>query len=765
MKPEILATLPASAVAFDVETHLIQVGLLAPPLVCGSTASVRGPKGYIHDREDARKAIENILETDLVIVGANIVYDLLVCAVEAAKRGQDIMPLIFKKFREDRVWDIAIAEQLHAIAEDTLGLDPETKQMLRDHVTNKMAGYSLDTISRLRLGITSAKVNDDYRLQYHELADIPIDEWPEVARIYPIDDAVNTFNCFKAQLPPPEAWNPPASNGPMPSPHNPHKGVRNVWDLANQCRYDWAAHTAAAWGFHRDPVAIAKLKSDTIESRKSELEYFVEIGFMRIEKLPAGKAAFPGETKVCANQGVIKKRSIEAFGAVDHCDVCGGSGKIQRPAKVSEKTGKLLKAPKPINCQDCNASGYTLEGVPFIRAEKGGISIGRDALYESGDDLLIRYAEMIETNKILSTYSPWLEEGITDEQNPPRTLYPNCLVKSGRGSYRDVVHQLPRDLGVRECIIARDGMYLVSVDFEGGELVTHAQDCLDYIGWSKMAEALNAGTKVHDLLGAAIAGIPYEEFLIRRKVEKFLADCRQSAKPINFGCPGLMGAATLVIQQRKQGPDTTAPDGRVYKGLRFCLLAGGEKECGTVKITEWKNRPCNPICKRCVETAEELRMIWFDLFPENHEYFKIIGQIANGEYGELIQPWSGRIRGEQKICSIANSPFQGRLADILKRAAFNVAEEQFCVPESPAYGSRSILFAHDEILAEAPISIAAGAASRISEIMIEAANVICPDVTMNAEPTLMRRFYKGAEPCFDSAGTLIPWEPKEKAAV
>jgi len=380
----------------------------------------------------------------------------------------------------------------------------------------------------------------------------------------------------------------------------------------------------------------------------------------------------------------------------------------------------------------------------------------------TGHDDLIRYAFMAETNKLLTTYIPWLEKGMTPESNPPLNLRPNVLVKSGRASGGQE-HQLPRSLGVRECIIARPGHVLISSDYESGELFTHGQNCLDYVGFSKLADALNAGTKVHDLLGCEIAGIPYTDFLSRKGEDKFLRDCRQSAKPINFGCPGLMGAATLVAQQRKQEPDTPAPDGsKIYKGLRFCLLTGGEQVCGHTMITEWKGRPVNPVCLRCVETAEKLRNIWFDLFPENHKYFELAAEIADSENPELMQPWSGRIRGESKICSIANSPFQGRLADAMKLATCRVQDEAFCAPQSDVYGSRVILVAHDEIVAEAPEEQAHEAGERIAAIMVEALSEVCPDMrTIAAEPALMRRWYKGADQARDSNGRLIPWEPSE----
>lgn len=756
MKLENLQTFKERALAFDTETHLIQPGLLAPPMVCGSMA--RGSEARLLDKEDCRYQFIQALESDAILVGANIAYDMLVMAVDLARnKGVDAMPLIFKAYREERVWDVLIAEQLNAIANDCLGFHPETRSPVY---------YTLDDCVNIRLGRDNAKANDIWRKRYAELDGQPIDTWPEQARTYPVDDAVNTLELALAQIPSPEGMQPPQANGPIPSPHNPHKGIRNAWDMTRQVRYAWAAHLGAAWGFKRDLEAVAELEARVKDGRRKDLMFFVGEGLLRAEAIHdykrKEKKAFlkalslvhlagghwEGGYDYKAETPKIKKLVAEAFGAVDACPDCGGVGKVTSP-----KTGK------PIGCATCDRSGLDLAGVPFIPTPGGGVSASRDALYETGSEYLARYAYFNETAKVETTYLPWLWKGAEDGKNPPLNLKPRTLLKSGRASYGDVVQQLPRSLGVRETLVARPGFVLVSCDYEGGELVTHGQNCLDWVGWSKMAEAINNGMKLHDLLGSEIAGIEYEEFLARKGEDKFLADCRQSAKPVNFGCPGLLGAVTLVIQQRQQGPDTTGPDGTTYKGLRFCLLTGGQEKCGVEKITEWKGRPCSPVCRHCVETAEKLRILWFNLFPENHEYFELIGKIADEERPEIMQPFSRRIRGESGICSLANTGFQGRLADITKDAAWLVADECYTDKSSPLYGSRSILFAHDEIVAEVREDKAAAAANRIATLMVDAAKVGCPDVTMKAEPCLMRRWYKGAKPAFNEKGELIPWEP------
>lgn len=341
----------------------------------------------------------------------------------------------------------------------------------------------------------------------------------------------------------------------------------------------------------------------------------------------------------------------------------------------------------------------------------------------------------------------------------PINLRPNVLLDTGRASYGDVVQLLPRGMGIRECIVARPGYVLASVDYGGLELVTHAQSCLWIVGWSKLAEWINreGASAAHAALGAQLAGLPFEEYKSRMKKEKFLKDCRQAAKPANFGFPGGMGAAKLVLQQRKSGPNTTGADGKIYKGLRFCIVMDGATSCGTRKITEYKGRPLPPTCAHCIECAERLRATWFKTFPENKIYFEHVNDTLEAS-GEVVQHVSQRVRGGLEFCAAANGYFQGLAADGAKLALCRVAREQYVNRGTALFGTRTILFAHDELVVEMPESIAHEAANRVSEVMVQAMREFCPDVAVEAPPALMRRWYKNAEPTFEN-GRLVPWEP------
>jgi hypothetical protein len=834
VKPERLATLLEWGISFDTETHRVQPGLKAPPLVCGSLAqwspTERRINGLLVDKEGALEAFLKLLNDErVVIVGQNVAYDMLVMAVYAARtRGLDLMPQIFGAYRAGRVFDVGIAEQLHAIARGTLRMDPRTGADLVDPITqDRQVGYRLSVLVDLVLNRIDAKINDVWRESYALLEPYPLTWWPLEARQYPVDDACNTLQVALAQ----------AGHLPSLSVHEWYGGQcrrcgsayaelahrrdsdvilcgataprLNLHNLSEQCFADWAMHLGAAWGFVVDADELMKLEKTTLlvdefgnlTARGKEMQRFVEAGILR----PDGSE----------DQAVLKRLVALAYGCTGHHAACGGSGKVVTawrktnpncPHGVELKARGLKTGQCPVcpplaastkNCVDCSATGLDLKSAPVPMTEpsdkfpNGQVQTGRDPLAESGAELLMDYGHFTEDRKIGGTYIPWLREGFDENgRQIPLTLWPNVLLETGRTSYGKVVQLLPRKGGVRECIVARPGKVLSTVDYEAGELITHAQSCISLGFRSALAQALLNGVKPHNALAATILSISYDEFQRRFDAKDQQAkDTRQATKPANFGFPGRMGPVKLVQQQRKQGPDTPHPSGpteielddgtkvRGYKGLRFCLLMNPRvKACGEVKVTEWNNRQISPTCRECIVSATSLRQGWLKQWPENNGYFEHIKQLD--ESGGLVtQHVSKRLRTPSPKeggvgNSLANGYFQGLLADAAKAALCQISFEcyvqstcfesdsQFYGKPSPLYGSRVIVFQHDEVITEHDAAIAHEAATRVSEIMVRWLRHYCPDLApaVRAEPALMTRWYKGASPVIHG-DRLVPWTP------
>jgi DNA polymerase-1 len=286
-----------------------------------------------------------------------------------------------------------------------------------------------------------------------------------------------------------------------------------------------------------------------------------------------------------------------------------------------------------------------------------------------------------------------------------RTRY-EVLVDTGRTSASDPpLQQLPREGGFRECLGADEGNVLVVSDFKGAELVTHAQDCLDLFPGKtcRLAEVLNAGEDPHGYLGADVMKTPYKRFMkLYKGGDKVAGKMRQGAKPGNFGFPVGMGIA------------------------RFIQYA---KSDYGVEVTETE--------------AKKLKQLWLRRFPENQRYLKLHRDLLqNRRRIQIKQLWSGRWRGGCSYTEACNTRFQGRAADGAKLSMWRVAWRQWMEPESDLYGTRQVLFVHDENVIEAPEDQAEVVRQELDEVMIEAFEEVCPDMKVRTDSHITDRYCK-----------------------
>lgn len=741
---------PDNLVAFDLETHLLGPGKLAPPIVCGSFAeayALSGDAGLLAP-DACVPYFRRSIAAGRVICGANIAYDLGCLAA----RDATILPEIFAALDAGQIYDIQIAQSLDAIAGGHLTLDPRVRGRgenkyadLRDPSTGRPSKrYSLAACVDLVLGRVDAKANDAWRLSYALLEGIPFERWPAEARQYPVDDAKNTLFVAQGQL---KGWDRGL---------DPYRGpARNLQDLPAQVRAAFALQLGACWGLRVDPSRLDDLSS-RIEALAAEVtRRFQEKGWIR----PDGSE----------NQGAIKTAVAKAYGATGPCRRCGGECVV----KIDGKRTTTCKGSEG----GCDATGLHLESVAILpRSEKGGIKTDRDALMESGDPDLYDYAENTYA-KIRETYIPYLRKGVSR----PLSFSPNVLVASGRCSYESSpVHQFPRKGGVRETISARPGYVFCSTDYAAGELCTLAQITRWLVeqGPHNMAKVINETRdpgSLHTYLAATMIGADFDEMrkLVKAK-DKRATDFRQAAKAGNFGLPGGMGSPTFVLAKRKAAEgSTTAPDGTTYPGIRFCVLIGGAPSCGKTHITKWGQNEIAPVCAACVDTVEKvLKPAFFGAYPEVRAYLDMVGNRVRGGKSKPVQQlvWSKekgktvcvRERGGCGYSDGANTTFQGLLADIGKTAFYRMTREAYTgrlwddSGPSPLAGGRFPIFLHDEPLAELPEETAHLSGPRIAEIMMETGREFAPDVYWFAEPALSRFLSKDAAPVYKD-GKLVVW--------
>lgn len=361
------------------------------------------------------------------------------------------------------------------------------------------------------------------------------------------------------------------------------------------------------------------------------------------------------------------------------------------------------------------------------RTETGQPSIAAEALRACADPKLRRFADLVEASWIKSNPVKELWKGV----DVPINARYDELKKTGRtGCSGPNMQNWKRSGGIRECFVPRDGYLFESADYETLELRTLAQDLYELFGPTEMVKALWEDRDLHVDLAAVMLGITYEQAYAWYKgkgtpEQKALVKAkRQFAKAGNFGIPGGMGAGGLVVYAAGMGVAMSLADAEAvieYYSKRWPEIPGA-------------------------------------YFPFIRKHLG-----ANGS-GQFTHPLSGLHVGRVTFTEMSNSRFQGRAAHGAKRALYETVYRCYAQPSSALYGSRPAAFLHDEILAEVPEDVAHEAGQELAAVMVEQMRTVCPNIPIKVTPTLMRRWYKNAEPVYDERGRMIPWEPESKPA-
>ncbi len=632
---------------FDTETCRFRPGVMAPELVCVSWAVPGQPAEIIHANDPKTlPLVTSWLTGTELLVGHHVAFDFAVlCA-----KWPHLVPLVFKVYDADRVSDTKLRSQLLDIAAgDFRGHlhkfdkrvctvhDDCNPEKCSDAVIKKGArwipyNYDLDALTFRATGRRLDK--DTWRLRYGELLHVPLDEWPEGARTYPLEDARATLDVFLKQ----------------------EEHVQYIPDQYRQARAAWALHLTSVWGLRTHAPGVDKLERET----------------------------------------------LDALAAIE--------GDLKAAGLVREKGSRNVKAARALMVQVCEKLKK-----PVRLTVKGQVSLDSDACEASEYDLLEDYAELTSLKAVLAKDIPMLRAGTV---YPVHTTF--GLAASGRvTSSKPNVQNPRRKVGIREAFQPRAGKVFAQADFSGLELHTLAQVCVTKFGQSRLAEVLNAGLDPHTAVAADLLGISYEEAVKRKKAgDEALDNARQTAKVLNFGLPGGLGAEKL------------------------CLFA--RKSYGVI-LTE--------------DRARELKAQWLERWPEMRLFFQYVGDLVDEDTGlaQVEQIFSQRIRSGCHYTAAANTFFQGLGADAAKRATYIVARACYAEPESILYGSRIVNQVHDELILEVNDDTRAhDKAIELGRLMVLGANEFLPDVPARVEPLLSRCWSKKAKPVFVE-GRLVPW--------
>ncbi len=453
--------------ALDTETGLASNEVPVPPLVSIAFANEHG-SALIHRSDPAAKRFA-VQSLEGGIVGAHIAYDVTVMG----KEWPDLWDLIIEAYRAERVFDVLIREKLIDIAEG---------RRIRFL-------YNLGAVSDRRAGIHVDK-NDEWRMRYIELINVPIAQWPPEAQAYAINDATATWAVFEAQ----ERFRGEHSLDVFA---DQHRQVRKALTLWSQTLI----------GMNTDPEQVGRVAVD--------LDERIRVGGDELERI--GLARWQGPKKEPKRKLVCDTKAAAAV-MVQHCAATGiayaeteGSG-----VSLDEQALKHARIPKD----------HPLDKYRKFKALRG---------------LRTKTIPILSRPVVRTRYDSLKETGRTGSSAPQgkRKL---ADLESWEWVGTNLQNQA-REGGFRECLVPPPGYKYVISDWTGAELVGFSQIEIDLFGHSVMGEALRNGMDPHRLLACRLLQIPYSAYDPKNPEHKAM---RQFAKIPNFGFLGGLGAARFV---------------------------------------------------------------------------------------------------------------------------------------------------------------------------------------------------------------------------
>lgn len=696
-------------IGIDTETALIQAGDLAPPMVVTSTAE-RNEQGELTAalrlRDDGIAYYHWALrQPDILLIIHNGPFD----SGDACAEDPTLIPLFFDAIDDGRICDTITKQKVIDVA---FGM----RKFRRYRGKVVKTGYGLDDLMEMYYEEKIEK-KDTWRLSYGLLRGFPLERWPTAARQYAAFDAVLHLRAWEAQ----EQLIATSFGGDLPN-------------QLEQQRAAWVLHLMSMWGIRADAAKVDYFEEHCrreIAKMHERLYDCKHCGKPKTDHIPGGGG--------CAN---FENTGIFAWNKAK-----------RKPSRVMQEIRNRVVA----SCARMQISVPMTD--PSKKFPSGQVQTDKDTLLLTDDPDLHVLAEQMTFDKHLGQWGPVLRAAVL---RPVCCRY-DALVETGRtassgseGQEGTNIQNPPRKGDVRPCIIPRDGQYqhlvlpdgtsirqkiagtgwvFCSTDADTIELRAQAQNCLEMVGWSKMAQAIidqyyNGGPDLHERLAGNLINMPAEEVRRLRKLGDLAAiDARQFAKIPGFGLWGGLGAETLIAFAAAQ-----------LSREQFLKWFGATRD-------------------EQMSKAKWIVSVWKETWPEAPIYFDKVGKMIDRQkgYGTIRQLMSGRIRGGVSFTAAANGFFQGRVADAMKAILWRLAQECYTGREtdkhgrltgrrSILFGSRPVMFLHDEPILEHPERSAPERAERQRVIVVETLSVWMPDVPCTSSAVLMRRWQKGSEP-------------------
>jgi DNA polymerase I-like protein with 3'-5' exonuclease and polymerase domains len=713
-----------TVVALDTETYLIGPEAISPKVVCVSLANREDASTVDSDllaahRWETLHILKSLLTNDEVaLVGHNMAYDL--CCIR--ETWPELTMLIWDKLAKGLVTDTMIREKLLNLSQygdiEFIPLpDGQTKRLL----------YNLNALGSKYLGIdrSDEKEGDDiWRLRYNELDGKEIEDYPEEARTYAIDDAIETLLVYEAQ-----DKRCTADRGP---------GSMNTHTF--QTAIDYALRRMTGNGVRIDREKRDALQAELDEQLCEENQpLLIKSGILRpaVPSRPHSnqkkklKAMFPDMEDLASVDWAPIREELEEQGI-----------RFTKPKKASRDTTILASVIEAV----CEEHGIEVRKTASGKTASDGAFLKEIAHL---DPILQEYQARMELARLAGTELPRLDA---------ERVHPNfdILKETGRTSSYGNSKNRPAlypstniqqvDPRARGVFIPDPGCVFASVDYSSLELVSTAQKTYSLFGYSVHRDKVLAGCDLHAFLGSQLAFAldpgfgdacadcttadeVYEKFIAKKngtdEEQDFFEHWRKFAKPTGLGYPGGLGAKT------------------------FITYAAGIYD---VHVDQ--------------DTAERLKEIWLATYPEMVDYFDWINKHCvdpEDPDAYCYETPLGMWRAKATYCAAANGAcMQSPSAEGAKLATFRLMRA--CDdPEDLLHGCKGWAFIHDEVMVQIPEDrFMSARAERVGAILEGAMGAVFPDVPIEAEPALMRRWDKKAKTEYDSNKNLVVWEPKEK---
>jgi DNA polymerase I len=428
-------------------------------------------------------------DPNTILVGANTAFDVIV----ACAAWRPLLQMFFDAYDSERkITDVQTREKLIRIGKGTFKFVPYKGTVLPSK-------YDLDSLSRKHRGVELDKDPDGWRLRYADLEPLPLEQWPQRAIDYAIEDSIATLEVYESQR---------------------RDSVRTLGEFF-QARTDFeGAALTSAWGLRTSREGIDELLRVTNKDFEKTERFLLREGLVREE-------ITRGERKVIRNTKIAAQRVYDACKAAGKEPILTDGGALK-----FKETGSLL----PEYC-----------------------SVSEDACLHAADPIMNRYAKYTTTKAVLTKDIPMLEKGLFQPISPRYSL----LESLRRATSKPNTQNLRRVRGVREAFVPREGRWYIDADYPQEELYAHAESAMTLVGWSDLGKALLSGEDPHTSLAGSIEKVSYDEakkgiswakwekqkdaryydLLTEpdRAFAKRMDDARQFAKIANFGFMGGMG--------------------------------------------------------------------------------------------------------------------------------------------------------------------------------------------------------------------------------